>query len=66
MNSEEEFTVKTNDLLTGGRTALFLGIHRQTLWRWVCAGKIKPVIIDNQRFFHINELKTIKESREAT
>jgi len=61
---EREVTIKTGDLLTASRAAEFLGVSRMTLWRWVRDGKIRPVEFDNQRFFHINELHTLKEAKQ--
>jgi len=64
MSAETNVTIRTADLLTATRAAEFLGVSRMTLWRWVRGGKIRPIEFDNQRFFHINELQTLKEARE--
>jgi len=64
VTTEREVTIKTADLLTATRAAEFLGVSRMTLWRWVRDGKIRPIEFDNQRFFHISELQTLKEARE--
>jgi len=61
---ESIITIRTADLLTATRAAEFLGVCRMTLWRWVRDGKIRPIEVDNQRFFHINELQKVKEERE--
>ena len=64
MSAETNDTIRPADLLTATRAAEFLGVSRMTLWRWVRDGKIRPIEFDNQRFFHINELQTLKEARE--
>jgi excisionase family DNA binding protein len=64
MNTKTSITINPADLLTATRAAGFLGVSRMTLWRWVRDGKIRPVEVDNRRFFNISELKIVKEARE--
>lgn len=64
VTTEREVKIRTKDLLTATRAAEYLGVSRMTLWRWVRDGKIRPVEFDNQRFFHISELRTLKEAKQ--
>jgi len=59
----ERVTVNINDILTPTRAAKYLGIARMTLWRWVKAGKITPVMLDHT-YFHISELNRVKALRK--
>ena len=58
----ERVTINVNDILTPTKAAEYLGIHRYTLWRWVKAGKITPVMLDHT-YFHIAELNRVKALR---
>ena len=64
VTTEREVRIRTTDLLTATRAAEYLGVSRMTLWRWVRDGKIRPIEFDNQRFFHISELRTLKEAKQ--
>lgn len=59
-------TIQTSDVLTPAHAAEFLGISRMTLWRWVQKGKIRPVIFDDQTFFHIRELEQLRDVEQTT
>lgn len=52
-------TIEVKDILPPKKAAEYLGITTMTLWRWVKAGKITPVMLDH-RYFHISELNRVK------
>jgi len=58
----ERVTIQVQDILTPTKAAEYLGVSRMTIWRWMREGKITPVMLDHA-YFHISELKRIKEQR---
>lgn len=51
-------TLEAEDLLPPRKAAAFLGITTMTLWRWMKAGKIVPVMLDHA-YFHMKELERV-------
>jgi len=64
MSQSERVTLEVKDILPPSQAAKFLGVSRMTLWRWVKKGKIRAIVFDKQSFFHIYELKVLKEPKE--
>ena len=58
----ERITIEVKDILTPKKAAEYLGVTTMTLWRWVKAGKITPVMLDHT-YFHIAELNRVKALR---
>ena len=48
------------DVLPPAKAAKRLGISRVTLWRWVKAGKITPIMLDHAHF-HVDEVNRVRE-----
>jgi len=62
MENKQKVTVTVNELLSSTKAAKYLGISRMTLWRWVKAGTITPVMFDHA-YFHIKELMRVKDKK---
>ena len=61
----EELRREGNDTLyTGIDAARYLDISYMTVWRWVKRGKLRPVFVLGHKYFNIEDLKAIKESRD--
>jgi len=65
MEDAQRVTIEVKDVLPPSQAARFLGVSRMTLWRWVKKGKIRAIVFDKQSFFHINELRHLKEQRAS-
>ncbi|MBT9160754.1 MAG: hypothetical protein DDT26_02050 [Dehalococcoidia bacterium] len=57
-----QVTIEIKDLLNPTQAAKYLGVSRMTVWRWVKANKITPVMLDHA-YFHIRELDKLKGKR---
>ena len=60
-----KITISTDDLLSVPQAARQLGVHYATVYRWIDKGIIRPFRIGNQVFITIDDVKGLKEQREA-
>lgn len=45
------------------KTAQFLGVSRQTIYRWEKEGKIKPVLVNGKNKYRESEIKKMIEEK---
>ena len=62
--NETRVTVTLTDVVSTGEAAKALGVTRVTIWRWIQAGKITPIMLD-KAYFHKNEVERLKRLRNA-
>jgi len=60
-----KITITTEDLLSVPQAAKELGVHFATVYRWIDKGRIHPFRIGGQVFVTVDEIRALKEQREA-
>ena len=60
-----KITISTDDLLSVPQAAKQLGVHFATVYRWIDKGRIRPFRIGGQVFVTVDDIRVMKEQREA-
>lgn len=59
-------TITTEDLVAIPQAAKEIGVNFSTIYRWIKNGKVRPFRIGAQVFLTVDDVKALKEEREAT
>jgi len=59
-----EIRIPRDKLLSVPQAAKKLDVHHSTVYRWIEAGTIHPIRINNRRYVTVEDVEAIKEKRE--
>jgi excisionase family DNA binding protein len=64
-NIQTNDMLKVPNLLSQRDAASYMGVSVMTIWRWIQAERIKPIVIAGRRCISTEQLDALKKSKEV-